>query len=253
MFGVIETAGGFDSSPGYFYYEGDGLFTSIPVDIERTPQSQTFIAFTGQKILKINGYGGVGHNMFAVVESATSFTSTGGFPYYAGDMYMTAGYPTDVEYINGRTFTGFSNLWGLKVTATGGSLHNMHAVTETALGFITVPGYTHYIGDQVFDCRRYHQGQKVAEQAEVEVDEISQNGISLFPNPGNTYIKVRFDHIAPQANIRVMNALGQTMLTRTLVNANEERLEIGDFSNGIYFVEATFGGRRIAETFVVKH
>lgn len=254
MFAVTETTSGFNPVTGYPYYIGDARFLSCPIDIERVPETQTFISFSDRKVLKIRGYGGSGHNMFAVVETATSFSSVSGYNYYIGEMYTPKGSPTDVEYIAEHTFTGFDNLTGLKVDQVGGSGHNMHAVIEFPGGFAPVVGYNYYVGDQIFDCSR-----ELRKEAEELTDENETSGmvftdhVALYPNPTNTQVTVRFDEQVTNANIRVANAFGQVVMVDRIQNAMESQLATGSLPAGVYFVEIVYGSTRTTQRLIVAH
>jgi hypothetical protein len=75
------------------------------------------------------------------------------------------------------------------------------------------------------------------------IDNVSLNGkgLNVFPSPTNGLVTVQLTLTAGQENtIKVVNMLGQVMLTKTLV-ANETTLDMSNFKNGVYFVKVKQG------------
>ncbi|MEY4875409.1 MAG: hypothetical protein RL708_558, partial [Bacteroidota bacterium] len=134
---------------GYNYFYGSQIFSSFIVDVIHVG-NETMIALSDGKILKVSGTGGSGHNMLAVNESASDFTSVTGYNYRIGDAKFNSGISC-LKYINGYTFIGLRDGKLLKVNGTGGSGHNMFAVTESNSDFSTVAGYNYRVGDAKFN------------------------------------------------------------------------------------------------------
>lgn len=156
MFAVTETVSGFETVPGYSYRLGDAKFNG-KITKMLYADNKLIIALDNKKILKVNGTGGTGYNMFAVTETATGFETVPGYSYRVGDA-MFSGYITNAAYIDNKLIMTFNNGKILKVNGTGGTGHNMFAVTETASGFETVPGYTYRLGDAKFSASVHELG-----------------------------------------------------------------------------------------------
>lgn len=144
MFAVTPTSGGYNPVSGYNYYAGDQKFYAPVTQVFGT-QSETILALADGRMLKVNGTGGTGHNMFAVYESLTSFAGVPGYNYYVGDQKLST-HATAMAFINGNLLIGFADGKMLKVNGTGGTGHNMFAVQETANGFTTLSGYNYLVG-----------------------------------------------------------------------------------------------------------
>jgi hypothetical protein len=149
MFAISETSGGFNGLSGYPYYAGDAHFDSAPRTIAVAP-SETLIGLDSGKLLKVNGSGGGGHNMFAVDETSGGFDGLSGYSYYVGDQYFDSAVLV-AEYLGGETLIGLASGRMLKATGTGGSGHNLFAVSATSGGFATVPGYNYLLGSAHFN------------------------------------------------------------------------------------------------------
>jgi len=132
MFGVSENHNGFDVQGGGGYL-GQQKFRGAVVNVNST-NGITFIAMNNGKILKIQGTGGTGDNMFGVDESASSFAPTGNSSYYAGDDQFND-VVRDIIPMGSSTLLSFSSGRILKVEGTGGSTNAMFNVSETSHGF----------------------------------------------------------------------------------------------------------------------
>jgi hypothetical protein len=152
MFAVRETSDGcgFATLPSFHYYVGSHQFASPIIDITAVG-SQTFLSLESGDMLKIDGAGGGGCNMFAVQQVACGFASLPGFHYLVGSQVFDRPVAT-VRGVGTETFIGLDNGAMLKIRGTGGSGCNMFAAQKTACGFATLPGYDHVIGSQAFDA-----------------------------------------------------------------------------------------------------
>lgn len=156
MFAIDENNSGQYISIGS-YLIGYQHFDNEISDVDYVNGNTTIVSFTNGSMLKINGTGGTGENMFAVTENSSSsvnaFTGMSGYSYYLGDQKFSSGV-TKVAYINGRLLIGLSNGKMLKINGTGGSGHNMFAVSEntnsSVNAFTGLSGYSYYVGDQKF-------------------------------------------------------------------------------------------------------
>ncbi len=148
MFAVVETSGGFSSVAGYAHYLGDQKFNEAVVQLS-FGMGVTLVGLSDGKLLKVAGTGGTGHNMFAVLESAGSIQGVSPYPYYVGDQKFSSPV-TSLAFAAGQTLLGMESGRLLKVTGTGGTGHNMFAVTETGGGFATVAGYNYLVGSTNF-------------------------------------------------------------------------------------------------------
>ncbi len=149
MFAVTETSNGFETVQGYNYRVGDAKFDRNVTQMIYADGKLIF-AFNNKKILKVNGVGGTGHNMFAVTETSNGFETVQGYNYKVGDAKFD-GNVTQMIYADGKLLLAFNNKKILKVNGVGGTGHNMFGVTETSNGFETLQGYNYRVGDAKFD------------------------------------------------------------------------------------------------------
>jgi|GEM_PF-941850 len=176
MMAIQETASGFNGLPGYAYYIGDIRFSSAVVDMTPIASNQLLFSLSGGKMLKTLWTGGTGHNMLAVSETSGGFNGLPGYNYYIGDAYVSAAV-SDVTVVGGETLISFGNGKVLKIAGSGGTGHNMFAVTETSGGFNGLPGYNYYIGDAKFSA--------------AVTDALSMSGVTLLGLGNGKLLKVQ--------------------------------------------------------------
>lgn len=148
MFAMHATSSGFETEPGYNYLVGTDRFDGAPTQLYYT-DGITFVTFNNGKILKVNGCGGTGTNLFAVYETSGGFDPVPGYSHYVGDTKCW-GSVTALKKIGGQMMFCFDNGKVLKVNNTGGGGHNMFALWETGGGWISFPDYYYFAGDAVF-------------------------------------------------------------------------------------------------------
>jgi hypothetical protein len=71
-----------------------------------------------------------------------------------------------------------------------------------------------------------------------EEEEIPQNqGFSLFPNPTQNRVTLRFESNQKDLQVRLYDALGRELLRQTWTNAQEVSLDLGKFANAVYTLQ----------------
>ena len=80
------------------------------------------------------------------------------------------------------------------------------------------------------------------------------NGLSMFPNPADATVFVELD-LAQSADvaIRVVNAIGQTVLENQLGTTESRRVELNteNLSTGVYMVQFVIDGQTLTEKLVL--
>ncbi|MBR5781080.1 MAG: T9SS type A sorting domain-containing protein [Bacteroidales bacterium] len=80
------------------------------------------------------------------------------------------------------------------------------------------------------------------------VSEITENNISIYPNPANDFVKISGDDRIN--SVKVYNCLGM-MVEEIEVNANEAEINTSDYNTGIYFFNVmTENGNRIQKVLI---
>lgn len=65
-----------------------------------------------------------------------------------------------------------------------------------------------------------------------------QEGISVYPNPTNNYMNIKFPNSATKVDIVILDVLGKKV-TQKEINRNQNRLDVSHLSNGVYFAKIT--------------
>ncbi len=167
MFAVTEQTGNFLSVQGYSYYFGDFKFLDFVHGMEYI-KGFLFIYFNNGRLLKINGLGGGGSNLFNLNEDSNlnshspfSTHDANATAYYHGDQKFDGNILTLVAFGNGgfsplTMFIGFNNNKILKIKDVGGGGHNMFGLSEYDTGF-TALGTTSYSGHQYLQSTTYSE------------------------------------------------------------------------------------------------
>jgi hypothetical protein len=148
MFAITEASYGFATIPGYNYLVGSERFSSAVVGLYLVADV-LLVCLANGIVVKIQGLGGGGQNMFAVTESGGTVSGVSGYHYWVGTQQFGAAV-TDLAFVGGNLIVGMIDGRMLKVTGTGGSGQNMFAVKEKPYGFATVSGYNYLIGSEKF-------------------------------------------------------------------------------------------------------
>jgi hypothetical protein len=145
MFAVQETSSGFNGISGYNYYTGDAMFTA-PVKDVLAVAGTTFLGLSNGKLLKVQGTGGTGHNMFAVTESSIGFQTVPGYNYLIGSSDFRTGIAGFAANSDGSIFISFQNGKMFKAKNPGGTGYNLFAVTQTVAAFQSLCCYDYWSG-----------------------------------------------------------------------------------------------------------
>lgn len=154
MFALQQSGSNISSIPGYSYWKGTQVFSSKISDVDYIA-GYTVVSLTDGRIVKINGTGGTGQNMFAISEHPNGFTGVPGYSYYVGSHRFNSGI-IDVTHISGKTIISFENKKILKVNNAGGSGFNLFAISESSSAFTGLAGYSYYVGTQKFGAKISH-------------------------------------------------------------------------------------------------
>ncbi|MCG9881445.1 MAG: PKD domain-containing protein [Bacteroidia bacterium] len=75
--------------------------------------------------------------------------------------------------------------------------------------------------------------------------------LSFFPNPAFNIMHINSNRSEP-IQLRIIDMLGQTVFTKTLINEGDKEISIESFSRGIYFVDLVQGDKRSCERLLLK-
>lgn len=69
------------------------------------------------------------------------------------------------------------------------------------------------------------------------IADIQKPTFNVFPNPTTSIVTIQSNSEFQNAEIRIINALGETEMQRVISNTNNVVLDISSLANGVYFVE----------------
>ena len=87
-------------------------------------------------------------------------------------------------------------------------------------------------------------------------DEVLENGISVFPNPANSILNVNFDLVeaTESLNVRLINALGQTVYNNVLgrIQTESTKIDVSNLAAGAYMLHISDGEAQFTRTVVIE-
>lgn len=69
------------------------------------------------------------------------------------------------------------------------------------------------------------------------ISEIEKNKFVVFPNPVSNLLSMEFQNQIQQAEIKVLNVLGETVLSKQIRNTTNASLDVAQLDYGIYFIQ----------------
>ena len=84
------------------------------------------------------------------------------------------------------------------------------------------------------------------------VNEIDGMVVSVFPNPGSSFINLDFAKPVAQANMKLINALGQVVMEEKNINGSSYKIDVTDQVSGIYIFEMKFNDS-VSRSRIVKN
>lgn len=100
----------------------------------------------------------------------------------------------------------------------------------TAGTFINVTPPYQYVGDGAQNGALFWDTSLGLEDVDFE------NVFTISPNPSSLILNVNFVQIIDHAQIDVFNVLGNNVISKSMSSASTERIHVGEWSNGVYFI-----------------
>jgi hypothetical protein len=76
------------------------------------------------------------------------------------------------------------------------------------------------------------------------------NKFSMYPNPTNDFIHVKFTENITHLKVSITNSTGQVLFNHTYANTQHECIDVSTFAKGIYFIETRMDGIEYVTKFV---
>ncbi len=282
MFNVRKTSYGFEHISGYTqYYVGSHKFLSGIKDITYVA-GYTFVSFSNKKVLKINGTGGGGYNVFAIQETSSGFNGISGYNYYVGDAKFTFRYVKNIKFDNVNTFLTFSNNKVLEVTGAGGGGHNMFIVRDLYYHpyFEGYPsGYTSYMvavhdiecsgwlvlkgakyipswkdGGSTKSKQNSNAGNPVSYPNSEKIPslELDSDIFTLYPNPSNRELTILFKpEYEKSIKVHILNLQGIEIYTAKNISSTL-KIDLSNYASGIYIVKVEINDKLFTKKLIVQ-
>lgn len=86
-----------------------------------------------------------------------------------------------------------------------------------------------------------------AEEGQVGIEELTEAGISVFPNPANDVLTIT--GLKENTSISIINVTGQVVYSKEVKETNE-RIDLNALKNGMYIVHISLNGKVVTTKFV---
>ncbi|MBK7668356.1 MAG: T9SS type A sorting domain-containing protein [Sphingobacteriaceae bacterium] len=130
------------------------------------------------------------------------------------------------------------------LTATGANNYLWNTSSTSSVITVSPATTTSYVvRGTAFGCVNYAIVTQSVSQC-VGVNQISgaNNELKIYPNPSSGQFVLEFENVKEKTEVKVVNAIGQTVLRRTISNTDKINLNISDQASGVYFVEVNADG-----------
>ncbi|HLV41153.1 MAG TPA: T9SS type A sorting domain-containing protein [Brumimicrobium sp.] len=85
-------------------------------------------------------------------------------------------------------------------------------------------------------------------------EQLNAKEFNLFPNPAADQLHIRFSDSKSITNLAITDLNGRVVYhTQNSFNTNEVTIPVNNLKNGMYFLNVTSDGQKVAKRFVVKH
>jgi hypothetical protein len=151
MFAITPSGSDYVSLPNWNLLQGTQKF-NVRVDRLDYVVGKLFVALDNGTLIKINGTGGTGQNMFAIQSNGSDYVNLPSRQYLAGTQVFAAPV-TSLVCANNTTILGLANGLMLKVSGTGDGGQNMFDITPSGNEYVNLPGHNWLLGTEKFDVR----------------------------------------------------------------------------------------------------
>lgn len=99
--------------------------------------------------------------------------------------------------------------------------------------------------------RNNYKIRKITSTLATEQNSVLLKDIKIYPNPSNGIINIDFESFPHNTQVYITDLQGKKILTQQLENL-KTKLDISNYSKGIYFVNITEGNKGIVEKIIVE-
>jgi hypothetical protein len=78
----------------------------------------------------------------------------------------------------------------------------------------------------------------------------SNDLLKIYPNPASTKIAIELGLTVQNAQINVVNVLGENVLTQQIGSSNAASIDIASLTNGLYFIQVKDNNKLFTQKFI---
>lgn len=133
---------------------------------------------------------------------------------------------------------------------------NIGGGTSSIYGSTHIYKLTNFIGQEFWypaspENMKYVYSLHVEKQPDASIDELSNESISIYPNPTNSAITVGFDRIIEDNYIvEIIDAIGKKVISKEISGNSIENISVSNLKSGVYFCKIVFNNKSLTKTFI---
>ena len=85
----------------------------------------------------------------------------------------------------------------------------------------------------------------------LNLNENNQNSVSIFPNPSENYIYIRYENISPES-YKIFDVNGRLIYSKIINNNDDLLVDISSYDRGLYFISIVSNQKVSNLKFLVK-
>ena len=85
----------------------------------------------------------------------------------------------------------------------------------------------------------------------LNLNENNQNSVSIFPNPSENYIYIRYENISPES-YKIFDVNGRLIYSKIINNNDDLLVDVSSYDRGLYFISIVSNQKVINLKFLVK-
>ncbi|HKC69373.1 MAG TPA: phospholipase D-like domain-containing protein [Bacteroidia bacterium] len=78
----------------------------------------------------------------------------------------------------------------------------------------------------------------------INTNNVNENDLQVYPNPFTSNITIHLENAGENVSVKIINQLGQLILKKDTYQTQDINLDLSDLSNGVYFVQVSWGGKQ---------
>lgn len=168
----------------------------------------------------------------------------------------------DYWKVEAMTQLGKTNVYSPSFGTTATNIENENLTvniggnTSSIYGMTYIYELTNYSGQKYWypaspENMKYVYSLHVLKQPDASVDELTNENVSIYPNPTNNEISIKFDQFMDhEYTVEIVDAVGKTVFSKLIIPNSAENIVVSQLKSGVYFCKIHFENHTLTKTFI---